>query len=142
MSLQIGLSPDSAPAPVYATSLAAGCDLRSTANLAIAPGTVALVPTGLKFKIPSGYCGMVCSRSGLAFQHQVSVLNAPGIIDADYRGEIKVILFNHSTIRFEVNPGDRVAQLLFVPVAQAVFNKDDWDQTARGEGGFGSTGKC
>jgi dUTP pyrophosphatase len=119
-------------------------DLYSSSYVNIYPGTTAVISTGFEIALPKGYAGLVCSRSGLAAKHRVFVLNAPGMIDAGYRGELKVILYNaskHSV--FQVDPGDRVAQLFLqkVPPAACVEVKDFADATTRGAGGFGSSGK-
>jgi dUTP pyrophosphatase len=132
-------------APDYATADAAGMDLSAAvpenAPLTLAPGERAAVPTGLVLAIPSGYEGQVRPRSGLALKHAVTVLNAPGTIDADYRGEVKVILVNLGRETFTITRGMRIAQLIFAPVVRAVMQKaQSLDATARGEGGFGSTG--
>ena len=131
--------------PAYETALAAGCDLRAALSedetLTLAPGARALVPTGLAMALPPGWEAQVRPRSGLAAKHGITCLNAPGTIDADYRGEVKVILINHGETPFEVRRGERIAQLVFAPVFQAVFEEvDALDDTARGAGGFGSTG--
>ena len=127
--------------PKYQTPGSAACDLVSNENVAIEPGERAIVGTGIKLEIPTGFGAMVCSRSGLAVKNGIQVLNAPGIVDCDYRGEVKVILLNTGDDRFIVRKGDRIAQLLFFPIFQAIFQKaDDISQTQRGEGGFGSTG--
>jgi dUTP pyrophosphatase len=100
-----------------------------------------MIPTGLSFAIPEGYEIQVRPRSGLAAKNGVTVLNTPGTIDSDYRGEVKVILINHGKDAFTVNNGDRIAQLIVAPVTQGIFEKtDELDSTERGEGGFGSTG--
>ena len=128
-------------APAYQTAGAAGCDLVSSEDVELAPGKWSAVCTGLFLEIPAGYAGYVCPRSGLALKSGVSVLNSPGIIDSDYRGEVKVILVNHTDLKYKVKRGDRIAQLLFVPVIQAVLrNSDELSNTSRGSGGFGSTG--
>jgi dUTP pyrophosphatase len=107
----------------------------------LAPGARWPVATGLALAIPHGYEIQVRPRSGLALKHGISVPNAPGTIDSDYRGELKVILINHGQTPFEVRRGDRIAQLVFAPVVQASWLKvDDLDETERGAGGFGSTG--
>lgn len=107
----------------------------------IAPGAVALIPTGLTMALPQGYEAQIRSRSGLAAKHAVVVLNSPGTIDSDYRGEIKIILINHGTTPFEIKRGDRIAQMIVAPVVQANFVLvDSLDETERGTGGFGSTG--
>ena len=132
-------------APDYATADAAGMDLFAAvpegAPLTLEPGERAAVPTGLILAIPQGYEGEVRPRSGLALKHAVTVLNAPGTIDADYRGEVKVILVNLGKEPFQIARGMRIAQLIVAPVAHAVMQQvASLDETARGEGGFGSTG--
>ena len=132
------------PAPDYATADAAGMDLSAAvdegAPFVLAPGARAAIPTGLQLAIPPGFEGQVRPRSGLALKHAVTVLNAPGTIDADYRGEVKVILVNLGTEPFEITRGMRVAQLVFAPVVRAAMQPAaSLDETARGEGGFGST---
>jgi dUTP pyrophosphatase len=132
-----------APLPAYQTEGAAGMDLHAAlaSPLTIAPGDRALVPTGWAVAIPPGYEGQVRPRSGLALRHGVTVLNAPGTVDADYRGEVKVLLVNHGQSPFVVSPGDRIAQLVVCPVARAAPRRvDALDVTARGGGGYGSTG--
>lgn len=129
--------------PVYASSQAAGADLKAATqhNVVIAPGSSALIPTGLKVEIPSGYEIQVRPRSGLALKHQITVLNTPGTIDADYRGEIGVILINHGKEPFVVTPGMRIGQAVVAKVYQAVFEQAlVLETTARGEGGFGHSG--
>ncbi len=133
------------PAPAYATADAAGLDLHAavaeSAPLTLKPGERAAVPTGLQLAIPSGFEGQVRPRSGLALNNAVTVLNAPGTIDADYRGEVKVILVNLGTDDFKITRGMRIAQLVFAPVVQAKLERaQNLDSTARGAGGFGSTG--
>lgn len=133
------------PLPERQSALAAGVDLAAAIpageTLTIAPGARALVPTGLALAIPGGHEGQVRPRSGLAAQHGVTVLNAPGTVDADYRGEVKVILVNHGDAPFAVTRGMRIAQLVIAPVAAAAFvEADALPDTARGAGGFGSTG--
>jgi dUTP pyrophosphatase len=131
-----GLNP-----PSRATAGAAGSDLVSAEDVTIAPGGVHAVATGIALAIPPGFEGQVRPRSGLALKHGVTVLNAPGTIDADYRGEVKVILINHGGDPFQVSRGDRVAQLVIAPVAPTRFERVDiLPETGRGEGGFGSTG--
>lgn len=132
------------PAPRYMTEQAAGMDLRAavTTPTTLAPGEFALVPTGIRVAIPAGYEGQVRPRSGLAARHGVTMVNSPGTIDADYRGEVCVVLINHGREPFTVNRGDRIAQLLIAPVAHAqVELVEKFDNTARGEGGFGHTGR-
>ncbi len=132
--------------PTYATAGSAAMDLRACieAPISIAPGKNALIKTGLAINMmdPS-LVALVASRSGLALKHQVAVLNAPGVVDADYHGEIGVILANFGNEPFEVQPGDRIAQLMFQPVVQVALRYVDEfsTQTERGANGFGSTGK-
>lgn len=133
------------PLPAYQTALAAGLDLRAAvaddAPLTLAPGAYALVPTGLAIALPAGFEAQVRPRSGLAVRFGVTVLNAPGTIDADYRGEIGVPLINHGAEPFVVRRGERIAQMVIAPVVQALFaTVAELDATARGTGGFGSTG--
>jgi dUTP pyrophosphatase len=134
------------PLPAYESANAAGMDLRAAVPegepLTLRPGDRHAVPTGLAIAIPPGFEGQVRPRSGLAFRHGVTCLNAPGTVDADYRGEVKVILVNLGPEAFIVRRGDRIAQLLIAPVVQATWRETDTLQdTARGEGGFGSTGR-
>lgn len=125
----------------YAHSDDAGADLRSRETLTVPPNGRALVHTGLRMGIPEGHTGMVCPRSGLALKHGVTVLNAPGIVDAGYRGEVGVILLNTSDVPFRVHEGDRVAQMVFVQAVHASFHAaDGLDDSDRGSDGFGSTG--
>lgn len=129
--------------PTYGTDQAAGADVRAyiQEDIIIEPGKIALVPTGLKFAIPNGYEIQVRPRSGLAFKDQITVLNTPGTIDADYRGEVKVILINHGQKPFVVTRGMRIAQIVLAPVLRAEFTKENnLVSTSRGEGGFGHTG--
>jgi dUTP pyrophosphatase len=130
--------------PVRATAQAAGLDLRACldAPLTLAPGERALVPTGIAIALPPSHEGQVRPRSGLAARHGVTVLNAPGTIDEDYRGEVKVILVNHGREPFVVAHGERIAQLVVAPVAYVpVEEVAALDETSRGAGGFGSTGR-
>lgn len=132
------------PTPAYATEKSAGMDLKAniTEPITLGPLERAMVPTGLFIALPDGTEAQVRPRSGLAAKFGISVLNSPGTIDADYRGEVKVILVNLSNEPFVVNPGERIAQMVV-----ARYEKVDWDevevldQTERGEGGFGSTGR-
>ncbi len=127
--------------PAYATAGAAGMDVLSAEDLTLAPGARHAVATGLAIAIPPGYEIQVRPRSGLALKHGVTVPNTPGTIDSDYRGELKVILINHGEAAFEIRRGDRVAQLVLAPVTRAMWLPvEELDETARGEGGFGSTG--
>lgn len=127
--------------PRYQTKGASGADLHSVVDLIIPPGKTALVPTGISLGIPEGYEGQVRPRSGLAFKYGVTVLNSPGTIDSDYTGEVKVILINHGDQEFVIHRGDRIAQLVFCPVNNAIFIDSKLDETDRGAGGFGSTGR-
>jgi dUTP pyrophosphatase len=132
--------------PRQQTAGAAGVDLLAALGpdeeLSLAPGQRTLVPTGLALAIPPGYEGQVRPRSGLAAKHGVTVLNAPGTIDADYRGEVKVILINHGDAPFAIRRGERIAQLVVAPVTEASFEpRESLDATERGAGGFGSTGR-
>ncbi|MHA6318395.1 dUTP diphosphatase [Altererythrobacter sp. CAU 1778] len=127
--------------PAYATQGAAGMDVVSAEDVSIPPGERHAVATGLSVAIPAGYEIQVRPRSGLALKHGITVPNTPGTIDSDYRGELKVILINHSRDDFNVMRGDRVAQLVVAPVTQGSWDEvDELDATARGTGGFGSTG--
>jgi dUTP diphosphatase len=129
------------PLPDYATAQAAGLDLLAAAAVEIAPMGRALVPTGVALELPEGFEGQVRPRSGLAVRHGVTVLNAPGTIDADYRGEVQVLLINLGQQPFSVTRGMRVAQLVVAPfVRAALVEADALEATARGAGGFGSTG--
>ena len=132
--------------PAYETTGSAGMDLRAALPefepVILAPGERRLIPTGLKIALEPGYEAQVRPRSGLALKHGVTCLNAPGTIDSDYRGEVGVILINHGQIAFEINRGERIAQMVIAPYAQAVMAEvDALDETERGSGGFGSTGR-
>ncbi len=134
------------PLPAYETVQAAGMDLRAALPddepLTLRPGSRFPVPTGLAFALPQGFEGQVRPRSGLAFKHGVTCLNSPGTVDADYRGEVKVILINHGEEDFVIRRGERIAQLVIAPVVQAVWAEvQSLDETVRGAGGFGSTGR-
>ena len=131
--------------PKYETALAAGADLRAALPdnepMTLAPGQRALVPTGLAMALPAGYEAQIRPRSGLAYKHGITCLNTPGTIDADYRGEVKVLLINHGDAPFEIQRGERIAQMVIVPITQPDFiSVDVLSETARGAGGFGSTG--
>ncbi len=131
------------PSPEYGTAHAAGCDLRANLSEAIvlAPLERAMIPTGLFFEIPVGFEGQVRPRSGLAAKHGITVLNSPGTIDADYRGEVKVILVNLSNLAFTIQDGERIAQLVIARHETAEWEQvEDLEQTERGAGGFGHTG--
>ena len=128
--------------PSYATAGSAGLDLRSSETLILRPGARALVGTGLAIALPESFEAQVRPRSGLAVKHGVTVLNAPGTIDADYRGEIKVPLINHGGQDFAIMRGDRIAQMVVAPVVQISLKLvPTLDETARGADGFGSSGK-
>jgi dUTP pyrophosphatase len=127
--------------PAYATPGAAGMDVVAAEDLTLAPGARHAVATGFALAIPPGFEVQVRPRSGLALKHGISVPNAPGTIDSDYRGELKVILINLGYEPFQIRRGDRVAQLVLAPVTRAVWQEvDALDETERGAGGFGSTG--
>ena len=127
--------------PAYATDGAAGMDVLAAEDVILAPGMRHAVATGLAVAIPHGFEIQVRPRSGLALKHGITVPNTPGTIDSDYRGELKVILINHGDADFAIRRGDRVAQLVLAPVTRASWLKvEELDETARGEGGFGSTG--
>lgn len=132
------------PTPSYATEKSAGMDLKADIKEPVTLGPLerALIPTGLYIALPDGTEAQVRPRSGLAAKHGVSVLNAPGTIDADYRGEVKVILVNLSNEPFVVNPGERIAQMVVAQYAKVEWDEVEvLDETKRGEGGFGSTGR-
>lgn len=132
------------PLPQYATPLSAGLDLRANleAPITLQPMERRLVPTGLRIALPEGYEAQVRPRSGLALKHGITLLNTPGTIDADYRGEIGVIMVNLSIEPFTVEDGERIAQLVIARYEQAEWQETDvLDETERGEGGFGHTGK-
>ena len=132
------------PCPAYATPQSAGLDLRASLEepVLLKPLQRAMIPTGLYIALPAGYEAQVRPRSGLAAKHGVTVLNTPGTIDADYRGEIRVILVNLSDQPFEVVPGERIAQMVIARHEQVEWDPvDELDATERGAGGFGSTGK-
>ncbi len=128
--------------PSYATPGSAGVDLRADCDIELQPRATQLVPTGIALEIPEGWEGQVRPRSGLAAKFGVTVLNAPGTIDSDYRGEVQVCLINHSRQLFRAQRGERIAQLVLAPVVQAEFEEvDELNQSSRGTGGFGSTGR-
>lgn len=130
--------------PQYATVMSAGMDLRANINetVILQPGERRLIPTGIHISLPKGYEAQVRPRSGLAYKHGVTVLNSPGTIDADYTGDVGVILVNHGNEPFIVNDGDRIAQMVIAQYTQVTWNEvDELNQTERGDGGFGHTGK-
>ena len=132
------------PLPAYQTPLSAGMDLHAALNepISLLPGQRMLVPTGLFIELPESYEAQIRPRSGLALKHGITVLNSPGTIDADYRGEVKVLLINHGEDAFEIKNGERIAQMIV-----AAHEKVDWElanelsETQRGDGGYGSSGK-
>jgi dUTP pyrophosphatase len=130
--------------PEYATLLSAGLDLRANleADILLEPGKTALIPTGLFIELPDGYEAQIRPRSGLAFKHGITVLNSPGTVDADYRGEIKVLLINHSQEAFAIANGERIAQMVVAAYQQISWIPSEvLSDTERGAGGYGSTGK-
>ena len=134
------------PLPSYQSANASGLDLLAAVPaetpLVLAPGKYAMVPTGLTLALPRGFEAQVRPRSGLAAKHGVTVLNSPGTVDADYRGEINVILINHGDAPFPIRRGERIAQMVIAPVVQAqLVQVDTLSSTDRGSGGFGSTGR-
>jgi dUTP pyrophosphatase len=132
------------PLPAYETAQSAGMDLRAAVAdpLILAPGARALAPTGLAIALPAGFEAQVRPRSGLALKHGVTCLNSPGTIDADYRGEVGVILINLGAEPFTISRGDRIAQLVIAPVTHGAWDEVEiLDETERGSGGFGSTGR-
>lgn len=131
------------PLPKYESVSAAGMDIRAAldAPLILKPGERVMIPTGLQMALPKGYEAQIRPRSGLAIRNGITMLNTPGTIDADYRGEVKVIAINHGQENFVVKHGDRIAQMVIAPVTQfPVIEVNDLEETERGEGGFGSTG--
>jgi dUTP pyrophosphatase len=133
---------DDASLPLRAREGDAGLDLRAVESATIAPGARATIPTGIALEIPPRHAGLVLPRSGLAARHGIALVNAPGLIDSGYRGEVKVLLLNTGRDAFEVEPGDRIAQLLLVPYAEAeAVEVAEVGASARGDDGFGSTGR-
>jgi len=131
------------PLPAYETAHASGMDLRAAvpAPLRVAPGERVLVPTGLRIALPPGVEAQIRPRSGLAIRNGISMVNTPGTIDADYRGEIRIILINHGQEPFAIRRGDRIAQMIIAPVLRVTLDLvEDLEATPRGEGGFGHTG--
>jgi len=132
--------------PAYETALSAGMDLRAAvaedAPIILEPGARCLAPTGLAIALPAGYEAQIRPRSGLAHKHGITCLNTPGTIDADYRGEVKIILINLGQAPFVIKRGERIAQMVVAPVTQAILIKvETLSETSRGAGGFGSTGR-
>lgn len=141
---KISKSYDDIPFPSYATSGSSGLDVRAAIDkpIILEPGKFTLVPTNLSIEIPIGFEIQVRPRSGLAAKHGIGILNSPGTVDSDYRGEIKVILFNFSEQNFEIKRGDRIAQLVIAEVIMAnIIESDTLKESERGIGGFGHTGK-
>ena len=139
MIVKIKKSNPSIPTPVYKTAGAAGCDVTASEYITLRPGESSLVKTGLFLEIPEGFECQVRPRSGLAAKHGITVLNSPGTIDSDYRGELGVILVNHGSETYTVKEGERIAQLVFAPVVQASFVEvDELSSTVRNDRGFGS----
>ncbi|MBO4220048.1 MAG: dUTP diphosphatase [Clostridia bacterium] len=145
MEVKIKLLNKNAKLPVYKTDGSAAMDLSyaSEIPLTVRPGERVLVPTGIAISLPSaGYAALVCARSGLSSKHGITLSNGIGVIDSDYRGEIKVAVINLGSDDYTIDPGERIAQLMFVPIEQAAISvTDSLDETERGTGGFGSTGK-
>jgi dUTP pyrophosphatase len=132
------------PLPAYATDGSAGMDVRAAveADMTIAPGETVLVPTGFAMAVPAGHEAQVRPRSGLAIKHGIGVLNSPGTIDSDYRGEVRIILSNFGKEPFVIRRGDRIAQMVIAPVVRAEWDeRDTLEDTRRGAGGFGHTGR-
>ena len=142
MKLKIKKLNEKALIPAYQTKEAAGFDLHATEDVVINPGERKLIGTGLAFEIEFGYEVQIRPRSGLAYKHGITVLNTPGTIDSDYRGEIKVLLINLGREAFEIKVGERIAQAVIAPIKQAeIVEVEELSATGRGAGGFGSTGK-
>ena len=132
------------PLPKYHSAHASGMDLVAAVDepLTLAPGAIALIPTGLRIAVPPGFEAQIRPRSGLALKHGITVMNSPGTIDADYRGEVKIILGNLGPAPFVINRGERICQMVLAPVVQAKLEVvAELDTTARGDGGFGHTGR-
>ena len=145
VKIEIRRLDERAALPEYKSELAAGMDMAACldAPIEIEPGRIELIPCGFAMALPAGYEAQVRPRSGLAVKHGVTVANAPGTIDADYRGQVMVGLINLGTEPFEIEHGDRIAQMVVAPVARAVINEEKaLAETVRGEGGFGSTGRA
>ncbi|OON86920.1 dUTP diphosphatase [Pyramidobacter sp. C12-8] len=141
LTVKIRRERDDIPLPEYATDQAAGMDLRASEDLVLESGQIAGVGTGLHIELPAGYEAQIRPRSGLALKHGISVPNAPGTIDADYRGEIRVILVNLGREPFPIHAGDRIAQMVVAPVTRVIWQPSETlNETGRQSGGFGSTG--
>ena len=144
-NVRIKLAHPNAKVPTYGSAEAAGADLYAAFDgpaIALAPGERKLIPVGIAIELLPGYEAQVRPRSGLALKHGLTVVNAPGTVDSDYRGEIGVILLNTSDVAYHVNSGDRIAQMVIAPVIRGEFSVvDELDSSERGAGGYGSTGK-
>ena len=144
--VRVFLEPHAASLPEYQSDLASGMDLHAAVDpdlgLTIGPGRVVSVPTGIRLEIPPGYEAQIRPRSGLAARHAIGIPNAPGTIDADYRGEVRVLLVNLGAEPYVVRRGDRIAQMVFAPVTRATLDvASELTETPRGDGGFGHTGR-
>ncbi len=143
MELKFKKLNDNAITPNYGSEYSAGADLSTciTEDIVLNPSETKILPTGIAIEIPEKHFGMVCSRSGLAAKYQIAVLNSPGIIDSDYRGEIKLIMINHSNIPFVIKPSMRLAQIIIVPFLKVNWTETEaLSETIRGHNGLGSTG--
>lgn len=129
------------PLPTYETNGSAGMDVRSARDMEILPGEVALVPCGFSIAVPPGYEAQLRPRSGLALKHGITLMNSPGTIDSDFRGEVQAIVVNHSRTPFRIDVGMRIAQMVILPIIQVEWDEvSSLDETSRGVGGFGHTG--
>jgi dUTP pyrophosphatase len=131
------------PLPAYETEGSAGMDIRASLDedVVLEPGEIKLIPTGISISIPMGYEGQIRPRSGLALKHGIGLVNSPGTIDSDYRGEVSIIMINHGKKTFTVKHGDRIAQLIIAQICKAVIEEvSELDSTGRGQGGFGHSG--
>lgn len=141
---RLSASTNDVPLPAYATEGSAGMDVRAAVDtpMTVAPGQTVLVPTGFAMAVPPGFEAQVRPRSGLAIKHGIGVLNAPGTIDSDYRGEVRIILTNFGKEPFVIQRGERIAQMVIAPFVRATWEeKDALEDTQRGAGGFGHTGR-
>ena len=139
---RVNQSAEDNPLPEYATQGSSGMDIRAAEWMTVKPGETVLVPSGFSIELPAGYEAQVRPRSGLAIKYNVGILNSPGTIDSDYRGELKIILTNFGKQEFVINKGDRIAQLVIAPVVRASWEEvTSVNETERGAGGFGHTGK-
>lgn len=139
IKVKIKRTPD-AELPVYMTEGAAGADIFSSEDTGLEPGETRLISTGIFMEIPDGYECQIRPRSGLSYKNQIIILNSPGTIDSDYRGEVKIIMHNLSEKTFAIRKGDRIAQMVFSEVSRAEFIDDELNGTDRNDGGFGHTG--